>query len=346
MAQPGSIPAGGLIMRVGVVITTYEWPRALELVLEGYAAQDRPADEVVVADDGSGAATRELVRRMARETGLPLVHVWHEDRGFQKTEILNRAIRATDCDYLVFTDGDCIPRRDFVATHVELARPGAFLSGGYVRLSEETTSGLTREDVRSGRAFDPSWLEGHGTALGRHHLRLLDPGMAPRLLDAITTTRASWNGMGSSTWTAALKEVNGFDLDFVYGGLDRELGDRLENHGLKGVQVRHRAAVLHLHHGRPYKDVETIRKQRAKRAETRREGRTRALRGLGQLDNSIDHWVWRAGDDPPEDDAGRAEPTTHAGDGAGRPEPTTEPKDGAGRAEPTTQAGDGAEVGS
>lgn len=297
-------------MRVGVVVTTYRRPDALELVLEGYAHQDVAPFEVLVADDGSGQDTADVVDRMAGETGLPLVHVWHSDRGFQKTEILNRAIRASTCEYLIFTDGDCVPRRDFVARHAQLARAGRFLSGGYVRLSRPTTESLTREDVRSGRAFDPAWLDAHGTRLGRHRLRLLGGRTVPRILDALTTTRPTWNGMSSSTWKAELERVNGFDLDFVYGGLDRELGGRLENAGLTGVQVRHRAVVLHLHHERPYKDVETIRRQRTRRAAVKRAGTVRAPRGLAELDDTVPRAVRRPGGTT----APGADPATREGD--------------------------------
>lgn len=282
-------------MRVGVVVTTYRRPDALELVLCGFAAQRRRPDEVLVADDGSDDETAAVIERVASATGLPVVHVWHEDRGFQKTEILNRAIRAAEADYLIFTDGDCVPRDDFVATHERLARPGRFLSGGYVRLTAETTERLTAEDVESGRAFDPSWLSANDTGLGRHRLRLLRGAILPRALDAITSTRASWNGMNSSTWREALHEVNGFDLDFVYGGLDRELGLRLENVGLRGAQVRYRAVTLHLHHDRPYKDPETIRRQRETRARVRREGTVRTPRGLAELDDSVAYFVRRVG---------------------------------------------------
>ena len=287
-------------MRTGVVVTTYRRPDALELVLEGYARQDRIPDEILVADDGSGEETAEVLERLASSTGLPIVHVWHSDRGFQKTEVLNRAIRASRSDYLIFTDGDCVPRADFVSTHLQLARPGRFLSGGYVRLAASTTEALTVEDVRSGRAFDPRWLAGHGTALGRHRLRLLTGQVIPTVLDALTTTLPTWNGMNSSTWRQDLEGVNGFDLDFVYGGLDRELGGRLENAGLKGVQVRHRAVVLHLHHERPYKDPATIRKQRAHREAAKKSGLVRASRGLAELDDGVPH---RVRDLPRKDDA-------------------------------------------
>jgi len=276
---------------VGVVVSTYRRPGALDLVLTGYADQTHPPDEILVSDDGSGPETAEVVRRHGAR--LPLVHVWHADRGFGKTEALNRAIRAASADYLIFTDHDCIPRRDFVETHVRLAEDGRFLSGGYVRLSEPTTARLTAADVTEGRIFDPGWLGEHGTPLGRHRLRLLSNDRHAALLDRLTPTKATWNGMSSSTWREHLEAVNGFDLDFRYGGLDRELGLRLLNSGLREKQVRHRAVVLHMHHDRPYRDEEAIRRQRERRRAVRRSGMVRAEQGIAQLDDDVETRVTR-----------------------------------------------------
>ncbi|HYR08049.1 MAG TPA: glycosyltransferase, partial [Longimicrobium sp.] len=102
-------------MRLSVIVSTYNKPRDLERVLHGYAAQTDRRFELLVADDGSGPETAAVIDRVRREAGLPIVHVWHEDRGFRKSEIMNRAIAASTGDYLLFTDGDSIPRADLVA---------------------------------------------------------------------------------------------------------------------------------------------------------------------------------------------------------------------------------------
>jgi cellulose synthase/poly-beta-1,6-N-acetylglucosamine synthase-like glycosyltransferase len=47
--------------RISVVALTYNWPEALAVVLESLRAQDTRDFEVIVADDGSGPATRELI---------------------------------------------------------------------------------------------------------------------------------------------------------------------------------------------------------------------------------------------------------------------------------------------
>jgi glycosyltransferase involved in cell wall biosynthesis len=277
--------------RASVVVTTYNQPRQLELVLRGYAVQDFPSFEVVVADDGSGPETRAVVERMRAEAGTRIVHVWHEDRGFRKTEILNRAILAAASDYLIFTDGDCIPRRDLVRTHVRLARRGRFLSGGYLKLPADVTAAIQPEDVESMRVADPAWLREHGWRGGRHELRLTRLGLLAAALDRLTPTRPTWNGHNASGWKDDVIAVNGYDTDMAYGGLDRALGERLENAGIRGVQVRFRAPVLHLHHERPYVDPEKVRRNREFRARIRREGIVRAPRGIAEMEPDPALWV-------------------------------------------------------
>jgi glycosyltransferase involved in cell wall biosynthesis len=149
-------------MRAAVIIATYNWPRALELALWGFAGQRERGFDVVVADDGSGPETRAVIDRLRAASGLAIRHVWHPDRGFRKSEILNRAIAAAGHDYLIFTDGDLIARNDFVAAHRGLARPGCYLAGMTVRLPESISATITPEDVRAGRVTDLGWLRARG----------------------------------------------------------------------------------------------------------------------------------------------------------------------------------------
>jgi glycosyltransferase involved in cell wall biosynthesis len=266
-----------------VIFTTYNHPSALEKVLWGFASQTHSGFELVVADDGSGPDTRSVIDRVRAESGLVIAHVWHEDIGFRKTEILNRAIVESSGDYLIFTDGDCIPRDDFVAVHVAEAERGRFLSGGYLKLDRAVSEAITVDDVRAQRFADPAWLAARGWGGPRARLRLTRSRRLAALLDAITTTRATWNGHNASTWREAIYAVNGYDLDMAYGGLDRALGETLENIGVRGKQIRHRAPCLHLWHERPYVDRARWERNRAAREQIRRERSTRARRGLAEL---------------------------------------------------------------
>lgn len=108
--------------------------------------------------------------------------------------------------------------------------------------------------------------------------------MLARALDAITPTRPTWNGHSASTWKGHLVSVNGFDLDMGWGGLDRAVGERLENAGVRGKQIRHRAVCVHLHHERPYKDPAATEANRDIRDRIRRHRETRAPSGLAETE--------------------------------------------------------------
>ena len=266
-----------------VIVSTYNRPEYLELVLHGYAAQTDSDFEVVVADDGSAPATAAVINRYREDTGLPITHVWHKDSGFRKSLIVNRAIAAAGGAYLLFTDGDCIPRRDLVEVHRRLARPGYFVAGGYLKLPATISSAIKPANIRSGEIADLRWLRELGWNPGRRALRLVKSETLAAFFDAVTPTRAEFQGNNASVSREALAVVNGFESDMGYGGLDKALGYRLRNAGIRGIQARHRAIAMHLDHPRPYRDDEGLRKNREILARIRNRRETRALSGLSEL---------------------------------------------------------------
>lgn len=271
-------------MKISVIVSTYNQPWALERALRGYARQTHHDFELVIADDGSLPATGDVIARVRSETGLSLLHVWHEDLGFRKCEILNRAIAASSGDYLIFSDGDCIPRHDFVEVHARLAAPGRYVSGGYIKLPEGVSDRIGVEEIRTGRFTDLRWLRAQGWRPGRRALRVMTNPFLARTLDAITPTRTQFGGHNASTWRSAIVEVNGFDAEMGYGGLDKALGIRLRNLGLRGTQARFRALCVHLHHARPYKDPAIMRANRVVMDRLRRTGEVRARQGIAELE--------------------------------------------------------------
>ncbi|MCG8435885.1 MAG: glycosyltransferase, partial [Gammaproteobacteria bacterium] len=202
-------------------------------------------------------------------TNLRILHVWQEDDGFQKCRILNKAIQAASGDYLIFSDGDCIPRKDFIQTHVEYAEPGYFLSGGYFKLPMATSKAISKQDILSGDAFDVNWLYQHDMSRTYKTLKLTAKGKLASLLNKMTPTKATWNGHNASGWQSDILSVNGFDERMQYGGEDRELGERLFNKGIKSKQIRYCSIVIHLDHSREYKTQDSLDKNRKIRTETR-----------------------------------------------------------------------------
>ncbi|HEX2079710.1 MAG TPA: glycosyltransferase [Longimicrobium sp.] len=270
-------------MNLSVIVSTYNKPRDLERVLWGYACQTDRAFELLVADDGSGPETADAIQRVCRESGMQVVHVWHPDRGFRKSEIMNRAIAASGGDYLLFTDGDSIPRADLVAVHRALAQPGRYLGGGYLKLPARASDAVTVEDVRAGRFAELGWLRAQGWRPGRRALRMVRSRPLAAALDRLTPTAPLFAGNNASVWREAIFAVNGFDMEMGYGGLDRAVGYRLVNLGVRGIQVRHRAVCMHLHHERPYKDPGVMRRNREILETIRRTSQTRARRGLAEM---------------------------------------------------------------
>ena len=238
-------------MLCSVIISTYNSPKWLEHVLEGFAVQSARNFEIIIADDGSDSSTAQLI---AQYKGVfdSLIHVWHPDEGFRKCEILNKAIVAATSPYLIFTDGDCIPRADFVATHLLERKEHHFLSGGYFKLPLSISQNITKQDIENQRAFNVQWLTKQGLKKSFKNNKLSTSSFMTTVLNFITTTKPTWNGHNASGWKKDILAINGFDERMKYGGEDRELGERLENKKIHGLQIRYKAICIHLDHARGY----------------------------------------------------------------------------------------------
>ncbi|MFT7561488.1 MAG: glycosyltransferase involved in cell wall biosynthesis [Flavobacteriales bacterium] len=255
-------------VKISVLFTTYNSTAWLEKVLWGFNVQEDSNFELVIADDGSAPETRELIQRFQKETGLDIQHIWHEDDGFQKCVILNKAIIASKGEYIIMTDGDCIPRADFVATHRRLAEPNVFLSGGYFKLPLNTSEAITENDVIAQHCFDKIWLINNGVKNSIKFLKLTVGKFSSRILNVLTTTNRTWNGHNASCWKTDALRVNGFDERMKYGGLDAEFGWRLKHAGIKAKQIRYSAVCVHLDHARGYVTDEDWKRNRVIRNNT------------------------------------------------------------------------------
>ena len=248
--------------RVGVIISTYNHPAWLKKTLWGYASQSYADFEIIVADDGSSPETGLMLEQAKKEMGLKIKHVWQPDEGFRKNKILNTAIQATDAEYLIFTDQDCVPRRDFVETHLSFAKRGHFLSGGYFKIPMEISHNLTKKDIEGQKLFNLNWLFSQGVKWNFKCTKLIPSRVFTRFMNRATTAKASWNGCNSSGWKSDILRVNGFNETLCYGGEDRELGERLLNLHIKGRQIRYSAICVHLDHDRPYKDPTIVKRNK------------------------------------------------------------------------------------
>lgn len=257
-----------------VIISTYNQPKWLELVLYSYDLQTVSNFEVIIADDGSDKSTKEVVDKFKSSSKLNVIHLWQEDEGFQKTKILNKAIVASHSDYLIFTDGDCIARADFVETHLKLKRPNCALSGGYFKLTQTISEMLSKAEIENQDCFNVDWLVAKGQPKSFKLNKLTKSKIKANLLNTLTPTKATFDGMNVSCFKKDIIAVNGFDERMKYGGEDREVGERMMNNGIKFLQVRYSTICLHLYHERPYKNIESEKNNKKIRQETKRNKST------------------------------------------------------------------------
>ncbi|WP_179352629.1 glycosyltransferase family 2 protein [Winogradskyella vidalii] len=257
--------------KISVIISTYNSEAWLEKVMWSYEAQTFKDFEMVIADDGSKQPTLDIIEKMRNLVHYSISHVWHEDNGFQKSQILNKAILACNSDYILMSDGDCMARADFLQVHMKERETGYFLSGGYFMLPMPISEIITKDDIISQHCFELNWLKSKGLKSSFKNNKLTAKGFKSQLLNSVTPTNASWNGHNASGWKKDILAINGFDERMQYGGQDRELGERLFNYGIKSKQIRYSAICLHLDHPRGYKTQDSIDKNLAIRATTKKE---------------------------------------------------------------------------
>jgi glycosyltransferase involved in cell wall biosynthesis len=223
-----------------LVVTTYNRPDALALVLRSVAAQLDPPDEVIVADDGSRDDTRRLVEAEAARFPVPLRHCWQEDQGFRAAAIRNKAFAMARGDYLVMIDGDVVLDPRFVRDHRRAARRGWFVQGSRAFLGEAATAAALRE----GRvAFGPL-APGLWNRKNAVHSPLLSRLASHRSRDVFRVRSANL-----ACWREDVLRVNGFDEDFVgWGREDSEFVARLQHAGVRKLHLKFAGFGYHLHH--------------------------------------------------------------------------------------------------
>ncbi len=247
---------------ISVIITTYNWAAALRLCLLSLYAQTDKNFEIIIADDGSRAENLKLTQSYTTDSPVPIQYVYHEDQGFRAGTIRNKAVAQSQGDYLLFIDGDCIARPDFIATHRRLAETGYFVAGNRVLLNQ----GFTQEVMAQ------SILLHEKSAC--YFLKLRLQGKINRTLPFLSVPLGWLRKAQPRKWQKAMTcnlavwrenfiRVNGFDELFEgWGYEDSDLVIRLIHAGVKRKEGRFAAPVLHCwhsYHDRSQHDVNYAR---------------------------------------------------------------------------------------
>ena len=223
--------------KVALVVSAYNRPGELVKVLAGVGQQSRMPDELIIADDGSKELVRTVVSRWESTSGFGVKHIWQTNEGFRAAKI-DKAIRISKADYLIFLDGDCVPHPRFVEDHIQLSEENIW-AGTKGVCGAKICSGIFPQSDQFYEVVDlgPHQWPGKRGSMAWSLLGPTDQGI-PRIISC---------NMG--IWARDLERVNGFDESYEGWGLeDTDLGIRLYNAGLRRKIVYGRAVIHHLNH--------------------------------------------------------------------------------------------------
>jgi len=230
-----------LPMNITLIVTTYNWKKALDLVLQSVARQTVMPDEIIVADDGSRPDTAELVAKWAQRLPVPVQHLWQEDSGFRVSRSRNRAIAAAKGDYIVIADGDMVLNAHFIEDHKRAARRGFFIQG--VRLITGPRSGKRMLDDN---ILDLGFLSAD-VRRRRHTIR--NRFLSWLVFQRTHTNQKAIRSCNQAYWRNDLLKVNGFDEAMTgWGREDNDIAERLYNIGVRRKNLKFAALAIHLHH--------------------------------------------------------------------------------------------------
>lgn len=233
-------------MKVSVVISTFKAPQWLEKVLWGYECQSFDNFELIVADYGCFDETAAVVARAERTSRLHLYHLRYPSRSMSRAQILNEAVINTDTEYCIFSNDHCIPRIDFVETHMKEARRGRYLTAGTFNLPITTSEWIGRQEISTQFAFELRWLLLNGWKPGWMAMQLVNLGITSAISNSFPWNSAQWNRHNASAFKDDLISVNGFNEACPSPYIDSELNIRLVNKRLEGVAINNRAVCIHL----------------------------------------------------------------------------------------------------
>lgn len=227
--------------KITLLISTYNWKEALRLCLLSVSVQTVMPDEILIADDGSKEDTRFLIDEFRGLLSVPIIHVWHEDRGFRKTIILNQALAKATGDYIVQIDGDVILERHFIQDHQELMERGYFVCGSRTKIGPTVTKRLV-----GGSSFKLNISNAKvGFVLNGFRSRKLRTFLAERYAKKIDHMR----GCNMAYWRDDFVAINGYNEELLdWGHEDGELVYRLHFLGVKKKFLKMGGIVYHLWH--------------------------------------------------------------------------------------------------
>jgi len=227
-------------LKTALLISTYNWVPALELIFKSIHEQTELPDEVLIADDGSTEETRKLIESFAQKSTFKVVHVWHEDQGFRKAIVLNKAVAKSTCEYIIQIDGDCIMHSKFITDHKKNAQRGLYLYGTRSTITKEALPRIFKEQQTKFNYFSKNLKKRSRTI----HSALLSKMYKPH-----QHFSNNFRGCNVSFWREDFIEINGYNEFFEgWGREDSDLVIRMGNNGIWAKRLRYAGIVYHIYH--------------------------------------------------------------------------------------------------
>ena len=237
------------IFSVSIVITTYNRPDALEIVLQSLLQQSIQPHEIIIADDGSKIETKNLVEKYISLFSISVKHCWQEDNGFRLSAIRNKAIAMSKAEYIIMVDGDMLLHRHFIRDHIRCAEIERFVQGRRVLISKKLTYQLLSKQKRCLKVF----TKGIKNRLNACCLPLFSPIVSLFLSKQKYT---SVRGCNMAFWKKDVIAINGFNEAFIgWGREDSEFVVRMFNYGIKRKDLRLGGVAYHLYHSENKKET-------------------------------------------------------------------------------------------
>ncbi|MEI8054895.1 MAG: glycosyltransferase [bacterium] len=265
---------------ISVIVSTYNRPDALRLVLLALAQQDFKAFEVVVADDGSTDKTKQVIESLKTKVGYNLSHVWHEHLDFRAAQIRNKSVASASGNYLVFLDGDSIPQTSFIRQHKKLAKENYFVAGNRILLSSDFTNYVLQKQLSLQQWNTWHWFKSSCFGRINRFLPILSLGEGSwRYL-----RRTKWQGVKTCNlgiWKKDFFAINGFDESYSgWGYEDSDLAIRLIRNQVLRKDGHFAMPVFHLWHPKNSRNREPINHKKLKEIEN--STRIRVIAGVDQ----------------------------------------------------------------
>jgi hypothetical protein len=259
-------------MKTALLISTYNWVEALELIFESVLQQTQLPDEILIADDGSKVETKEIITAFSKKIKIPVIHSWQEDAGFRKSKILNKTIANSNADYIIQVDGDCILHRHFVKDHIAHAKENTYLYGSRVNIKEEFVTEVLSQKLINFNYFSKQI---------KNKSRTLHIPFLSNLYKSHVGISKKFRGCNVSYWRKDFIAINGYNEDFEgWGKEDSDLAIRLGNLGVMAKRLRYAGIVFHIWHR--IKSKENVDKNTAIEEEATNQKMVKCEHGVSQ----------------------------------------------------------------